>query len=75
METKKVRIINATCLRSGINGNYFKETAPWYENKIGNIYEVLQIVQDYAGNECYNVVRDGHLSGLYIKVEDCKDVK
>lgn len=75
MKTKKVRIVKATPLKSGIDGNYFKETSPWYENEIGNIYEVFYIVQDYAGNDCYNIVRDGHFTGFYIKVEDCVDVE
>lgn len=75
METKKIKITKATCLESGKNGYYFKETLPWYEDKIGNIFEVLLETKDYAGTECYNVVKDGYPSGLYIKVTDCEDIK
>ena len=75
MKTKKIKIAKATCLESGKNGFYFKESSPWYENKIGDIFDVLLETKDYAGTECYNVVKDGYTSGLYIKVTDCEDVK
>ena len=56
METKKVKIVKATCLESGKNGYCFKELSPWYENKIGDVFEVSLEIKDYAGTECYNVI-------------------
>lgn len=75
METKKIKIVKATCLESGKKGYCFKEVSPWYENKIGDVFEVSLEIKDYAGTECYNVIKDGYNSGLYIKVEDCEDVE
>lgn len=74
MKTKKIRIVKASCLRSGNKGCYFKEVSPWYENKIGEVFDVFEEVKDYCGNDCYNVSKDGYNSGLYIQVEDCEDV-
>ena len=75
MKTKKVKIVKATCLHSGNKGYYFKEVSPWYDGKIGEVFEVFEDVKDCCGNDCYNVTKDGgYGSGLYIKVEDCEDV-
>lgn len=66
METKRIKIIKAT----SIHGN----VEPWYTNKIGEVYEVYTEIFDMLGKDCYNLNKEKHTAGLYVKVEDCEDV-
>ncbi len=66
METKKVRIVKATSI--------YRNVEPWYVNKIGEVYEVYTEIFDMMGEACYNLDKEKHTAGLYVKVEDCEDV-
>ena len=67
METKKVRIIKATSI--------YRDVEPWYVNKIGEVYEVYTKIFDRMGKPAYNLDKEKHTAGLYVKVEDCEDVE
>lgn len=62
---KMVKIINATKTEGKIE--------PWYNDKIGEIFKVdVNNILNMMGHNCFNVIKDGYPSGLYIKVEDCE---
>lgn len=67
METKKVKIVKVT--------SFYRDVVPWYENKVGEVFDVYKDIYDTMGHNSYNVKDEkSYNSGLYIKVEDCEDV-